>query len=243
MEINEKVERVNAQYRQRNGLNRGLSNPSLSSFLKKEPINQWLKDSLVDGAWAELGCGEKSLFEEELLPGIENKSDLWGFDLSDVAIDRANSWGRCHYHQADLTKGIPYGPYQILLDGHFLHSLCSLPEVFTVLGHILQSLRPGGRFIGEVMTLHKNISFDSDLYFDFDKRVLFQGSIPIRTILEAREWEDLFKNCGFEIEFFVCQASIKMIPGNKRSEPMTGDPECLRFTLKRPNTKNKGISE
>lgn len=235
MEINEKVERVNAQYRQRGSSHSGPVNPSLLSFLKREPVKEWLLERISQGPWCELGCGDESILEDGFLVGLEQKQNIWGFDLSDVAIERARSTGRLNYEQRDITEGIPYGPYSFILDGHFLHCLNSLPEVFTVLGHILRALKPGGLYIGEVMTIHKNISFDSEFYFDFDQGVLYQGDHPVRTILEARQWEDLFRSCGFEIQYFVCQGSIKMIPAGKRGEPMSGDPECLRFVLKRPS--------
>ncbi len=232
MEITDKVERINQQYLKSAGAS---VSASLKSFLKKEPVSDWLIQALFTGPWLELGCGQRSLFEEgdDLTFGLQKKQDLYGFDLSDVAIERAKAHGRLHYQQVDISEGIPGGPYSFILDGHFLHCLGSFPELFTTLGHILRALKPGGIYAGEVMTIHKNISFDSDLYYDYDTHILYQGDIPIRTLLSAREWEDLFISAGFEISYFVCQASIKMIPTNHRREPMNGDPECLRFVLKR----------
>jgi len=211
-------------------------NPSLLSFLKGEPLNHWLRSLLDSGPWCELGSGPYSLFEvgEELIPGLGFKNDLMAFDLSNSAIESSPS-EKIKYKVQDITKGLPLGPYAFILDGHFLHCLSSLPELFQTLGMIFNALKPGGLFAGEVMMAHKNLSFDHDLFYDFDTNVLSFEGRPLRVILWAHEWEQLFIEAGFKIEFFICQSSIKMIPGRKRRIPMSGDPECLRFVLKRPS--------
>lgn len=210
-------------------------NPSLKSFLKTSPLKEWLIQVMNQGPWCELGSGPYSLFEEgdELLKGLSSKTDLWGFDLSQKAIDLSYS-DRVRYQVQDISEGLPYGPYSFILDGHLLHCLTSLPEVFQTLGVILRALKPGGYFAGEVMIAHKNLSFDHDLFYDFETNILSFEDRPLRIILEPREWEDLFISAGFKIRFFVCQSSIKMIPHRERKVPMNGDPECLRFVLQKP---------
>lgn len=213
--------------------------PSLMSFLSGEPLQSWLLQQLNLGPWAELGCGAFSIFEkgDELVHGLAQKGDLYGHDLSSEAISQAPSSG-INYKETDCVATIPDGPYAFILDGHYLHCLSSLPEVFQALGTIWSALQTGGLYAGEVMTAHKNLSFDHDLYFDHKESVLYKDDLPLRTILEAREWEQLFKDAGFEIQYFVCQASIKMIPQRERTIPMSGDPECLRFVIKRPSLKD-----
>ncbi len=224
---------LDAQYR--NLSQRKAPAASLVSFLSKEPLKDWLIQKLNEGPWAEVGSGHYSLFEkgDELFFGLSGKKDLYAFDLSSEAISQAPH-GQVNYIEADATLDLPHGPFSFILDGHFLHGLSSLPEVFQALGVIGKSLKPGGLFAGEVMMAHKNLSFDHDLYFDHEKNVLYHQERPIRTILEAREWETLFQEANFEIRYFVCQSSIKMIPMRERTVPMSGDPECLRFVLKRP---------
>ena len=208
--------------------------PSLYSFLKNSPLNEWLSPLFTDGPWCELGCGNQSIFEEgdQLLSGLSLKKDIFGFDLSSVAIEQAPH-SIINYEQADCSHLIPKGPFSFILDGHFLHCLSSMPEVFQTLGVISNALLPGGLYAGEVMTSHKSLSFDHDLFFDHQNSVLYQEDRPLRIILEAREWEGLFNDAGFEIAFFLCQASIKMIPCRDRTQAMSGDPECLRFILRK----------
>ncbi|MCF8060582.1 MAG: hypothetical protein K9K67_14870 [Bacteriovoracaceae bacterium] len=224
---------LDEQYRGLTG--RSNASPSLFSFLKNSPLSEWLQNRISDGPWCELGCGNYSLFEEgeQLISGLSYKEDIFGFDLSSVAIEQAPH-SNIQYKQADCSQVIPGGGHSFILDGHFLHCLSSLPEVFQTLGVISDALLPGAIYAGEVMTSHKKLSFDHDLYFDSKNSVLFQDDRPIRVILEAREWESLFKDAGLEIIFFICQASIKMIPHREREIPMSGDPECLRFILKKP---------
>lgn len=209
--------------------------PSLMSYLASEPLSLWLSQRLAQGPWAELGGGGLSLFElgDQLVSGLSRKDDLYSFDISEQAKKKASK-GKVHYQQVDCTKEIPHAPFSFILDAHYLHCLSSMPQVFHGLGVIWHALIPGGLYAGEVMTAHKNLSFDHDLYFNHHESVLYYEDRPIRTILEAREWEQLFKDAGFEIQYFVCQASIKMIPQRERQIPMSGDPECLRFILKRP---------
>lgn len=210
-------------------------NASLYSFLRTEPLRAWLSNIISSGPWCEIGCGAYGLFEEgdHLIPGLSKKQDLYGLDLSSRAIEMAPE-SNIHYAVADVSQGLPAKDFSFVLDGHLLHCLDSLPELFQTLGAILHSLKPGGLFAGEVMIAHKNLSFDHDLSFDFETNILSFEGRSLRIILEPREWEELFINAGFEIQFFVCQSSIKMIPNRERKVPMTGDPECLRFVLKRP---------
>lgn len=215
--------------------------PSLISFLKSEPLNNWISQQMNAGPWCELGCGAQSLFEniDLFLPG-HAKADCVGFDFSKeaIALSPRNS---VRYEVTNLLEGIPGEGYSFILDGHFLHCLDSLPHLYQMLGHIARSLKPGGIFAAEVMMAHKMMSFDVDYNFDFESSVLYQqDGIAARIILEARVWEDLLKNTGLKLEFFVCQSSIKMIPSADRSTPMQGDPECLRFVLRRPEQESKG---
>lgn len=224
---------LNSQY-ETSG-NPRIVHPSLKSFLKSPPLNDWLMHAVYEGPWCELGSGPHSLFEEgeELVRDLSRKKDLFGFDLSTRAIEMSTS-ERVVYEAVDVSKEIPYGPYSFILDGHLLHCLTSLPELYQTLGVVLNALKPGGIFAGEVMIAHKNLSFDHDLSFDFDTNILSFEGRPLRIILEPREWEELFIDAGFKIQFFVCQSSIKMIPLRERTVPMNGDPECLRFVLKKP---------
>ena len=213
---------------------------SLMSYFRSDPIRNWLFDRWDAGAWAELGCGLRSLLEysEDFLAGggaLPLKDDLFGLDLSHVAIERAlnsNNY-KVHYAQADLSKEIPHGPYQVLIDGHFLHCLNSVPEVFQTLGMIREALCPGGIYIGEVMLAHKNLSFETQFEYDAESCVLYKGNHPSRIIMDAFEWEDMFLSSGLSIKYFVCQSSIKIIPEDDRDVAMNGDPECLRFCLER----------
>ena len=213
----------------------GSVSPSLWSFIKGDPLQSWLPQKLNEGPWCELGCGTLSLFEkkDELVYGLSQKEDVYAFDLSSEAIAKAQG-DFVHYQQANCVEDIPYGPHSFILDGHYLHCLSSLPEVFQALGTIWHALEFDGLFAGEVMTAHKGLSFDHDLFFNHSESVLYKDDRPIRTILEAREWEQLFNDSGFSIQYFVCQASIKMIPQRERTIAMSGDPECLRFILKKP---------
>jgi trans-aconitate methyltransferase len=210
--------------------------PSLVSFLKSEPLNSWLSQRRHDGPWCELGCGTRSLLEdiEVFLPG-HVKEECYGFDFSHEAISKACGTSHVQYQQVDLLEGVPRGGFSFILDGHFLHCLDSLPGLYQMLGKIGQALAPGGIFAAEVMMAHKAMSFDVEFNFDHETAVLYQeDGAPARIILDARDWEDLLKNTGLSLEFFVCQSSIKMIPSAVRSTPMQGDPECLRFVLRRP---------
>lgn len=226
-----KLERINRQYNEKSGI---YISPSLKSFIRSEPLNPWCTNLIKSGPWCELGGGARSIFEsfEEVFPHFE-KSDLFSFDGSSAAIEMAPTHSRVQYKMVDLTKTIPGGPYSFILDGHFLHCLDSLPQAFHTLGLIYHALRPNGIFAGEVMMAHKQLSFDHDLQYDPDNFTLSKDGHPIRLIMEAMEWEDLFNSVGFKIDYFVCQSSIKMIPSLERDIPMNGDPECLRFILKK----------
>jgi len=209
---------------------------SLLSFLKSPPINNWLVDRVGEGAWAELGCGTRGLFESwEEIVDLPQKNDLFGFDLSKVAIKIAQSYGSLQYQQCDLSLGVPHGPYHVILDGHFLHCLNGVPEVFQTLGKIKESLAIGGIYIGEVMLAHKYLSFETQFEYDVQNNLLYKNGLPSRVIMDAFEWEDMFLTSGFKIQYFVCQSSIKIIPEDSREIPMNGDPECLRFCLERIN--------
>lgn len=207
---------------------------SLVSFLRSTPISEWLKERKDEGSWAELGCGMRSLFESwQDIFDLGLKNNLYGLDLSSMAIERAQQYGTIHYQQADCTLEIPHGPHAVILDGHFLHCLNSVPEVYQTLGKIREALIPGGIYIGEVMLAHKSLSFDTQFEYDVQSNLLYKDDIPSRIIMDAFEWEDMFVSSGLKIKYFVCQSSIKIIPEDSRDVAMNGDPECLRFCLER----------
>lgn len=210
-----------------------LPSPSLRSYLTSTPLSQWLLSREEQGAWGELGCGMRALLEDYHFS--KEKDDLFAFDLSKIAIEKAKkkSLGKVHYFCEDLSLGLPHGPYSVLVDAHFLHCLNSLPELYQTLGKIRESLLPGGIFLGEVMISHKNLTFSAEFEFDVGSCVLYRGGVPQRLVMDAFEWEDMFLNSGFKIKYFICQSSIKIIPEDDREIPMRGDPECLRFCLER----------
>ena len=213
--------------------NSKVLSPSLVSFLKQSPVRDWVGESLQRGAGLELGCGPYSLFEiREELFGAKLCRGLYACDISDVAIDQAPEETEVEYFTHNILEELPE-KYQVIIDGHCLHTLASLPELYFALGLIHKSMEEGGYFIGEVMMSHKNMSFEPHYDYIENERVLYRYGSPHRMIMTSREWEDLFVTSGFKIEYFMCQSSIKFIPSTDRTEALVSDPECLRFVLKK----------
>jgi hypothetical protein len=214
-----------------------MTNSSLKSFLRNDLINDWLATRMALGPTCEMGCGATALLEslEDILPGRMTRQ-VEAFDLSTSAINKAKAWhpdSRINYYQHDVLQKFREDSYQVIIDAHCLHTLQSLPELFQAMGNIHNALAVDGLLFGEVMMAHKNMSFESGLEYSSYDYVLYKHEKPSRVFMQALEWEDFFINCGFSIEYFMCQSSIKFIPHDDRDEAMASDPECLRFVLKK----------
>lgn len=210
-------------------------NPSLRSFLKSEPLSEWLRSSLSRGPACEIGCGAQAVFSSlhDLFPGYMTR-ELEACDLSNVAIEKAQMLeGNVHYFTHDILRPFPRDDYSLILDAHCLHTLTSLPELFQAMGNIKSALSEGGLLVGEVMMAHKNMTLEEGFFYSKHECVLYKYDRPSRVFMTAMEWEDFFLNCGMAIQYFMCQSSIKFIPHDQREDPMPGDPECLRFVLKK----------
>jgi len=209
--------------------------PSLVSFFKQSPLNQWISDAMMIGDAIEIGCGEYSIFEmRSELFGSRLSRALYACDISPVAIKRSPQNSDVDYFSHDIKKRLPK-KYQLIIDAHCLHTLESFPELYFTLGLLYQNLENNGVLVGEVMMSHKNMSFESYYDYNENEKVLYRYGEPHRMIMSSYEWEDLFVSVGFKIQYFMCQSSIKFVPSIDRSEALASDPECLRFVL----TKNR----
>jgi hypothetical protein len=236
----EQIDKLNNKYKNMSYV--GTVSPSLQSFLKSEPISEWVAGSMISGALCEIGCGTRSLFEhwDDILPGRMTR-ELIACDLSSEAIDKA----KCNqenkvidYFVQDITKPFKKNDFECFIDGHCLHSLNSLPDLFQAMGNIYNALNFGGIVVGEVMMAHKNMTFENGLEYFENECVLYKNESPSRVFMTSHEWEDFFLACGFTIKYFMCQSSIKFIPHDDRSEALSGDPECLRYVLEKSKEKS-----
>lgn len=211
--------------------------PSLQSFLKREPICNWVSDSMLKGPLFEIGCGMRSLFEhwDDIFPRRMTR-ELFACDISIEAIEKAKSNQEnsvIKYFTHNITEAFDTNEIECFIDGHCLHSLNSLPSLFQAMGHLYNALSFGGIVVGEVMMAHKNMSFESGFEYIEKESVLYKNQIPSKILMTSLEWEDFFLACGFKIKYFMCQSSIKFIPHDGRDEALPGDPECLRYVLEK----------
>ena len=212
------------------------ANLSLISYLRSEPIFQWICELMSSGDLLELGCGVYSLFEfwDDIYQGRMTRG-LHACDFSHVAIEKAKLFQNnnfINYFVHDIKN--PFDQkYNCIIDAHCLHTLTSLPDLFTVMGNLKNALNDNGILVGEVMMSHKRLSFEDGLEYCSQTSVLSKNKVPSRIIMTSHEWEDFFLSCGFKIKYFMCQSSIKFIPHDNRNVILDGDPECLRFVLEK----------
>ena len=211
--------------------------PSLQSFLRSEPINDWVAKSMTNGSLCEIGCGMRSLFEhwDDIFPRRMTR-ELMACDISSAAIEKAKANQEnkiINYFVQDITSPFDRDNYECFIDAHCLHSLNSLPDLFQAMGNIFNALSDGGIVVGEVMMSHKNMTLENGLEYFESESVLYKNEIPSRVFMSSHEWEDFFLSCGFTIKYFMCQSSIKFIPHDDRTEALPGDPECLRYVLEK----------
>ena len=119
--------------------------------------------------------------------------------------------------------------FDLILDGHVLHTLKDKEEYTTYLKRVYNLLNKNGYFILETMVLHENMSFDDhELYFDYDKGLLFKNSKQIRVIFSVNEIESLLNQIGFKIIYLYLPKGFKMIPFDGRDNALPRDPDLLR---------------
>lgn len=171
---------------------------------------------------AELGCGDISYIlnsDSEMISELKNfRLDL--YDIVDTGQRLTKRYGSQHQWtimQQDLTKkNLPSNNYHFILDAHLLHCLTEAKERDFFLRSVYQSLKKGGVFLGEHMTLtefsEKNAWIKSHRY------------IP-----HAHRLEEELINIGFKIQYFYLPLDTKIILDQHRTTPLKSDPDSLCF--------------
>ncbi len=178
----------------------------------------------------EVGCGARSVLEDlSLWPEAERMA----MDLSDRAIEYASQRGsnRVEYFQGNLLELNFLHAFDVVVDGHCLHTLSLLAELELALKGIHRSLRPGGLLLWESMVAHSKMALDPCLSYDGEAHLLKEGK-PFRILLKAFDMEKLVLENGFKIEYFSILGHRRMIPVDDREVPLSGDPEVLRMILR-----------
>lgn len=179
----------------------------------------------------ELGCGNGSLFE--FFPDDLKNKEFEAIDFSAAAIKNAKSNftdSKVRYSIEDVLDINIQNTYSIAIDSHLIHCLIGRTEIKKYLKTIYSSLQVGGKFLIETMVSHKN--FENKYLIDFEDSILKdEDGLKIRTLFSAREWEELFLESGFRIDYLIFPYGQKMITDSNREEALEFDPDVLQVVL------------
>lgn len=218
-----------------------LPNSSLVDFFNQEVKSRLPLNPRGECDLLEIGCGAQSLFNNFTDPRLK----ILGIDISKNAIawaDELNSNEDIKYLNQDVCKMSFKEEFDLVFDGHLLHCLTDELDRKKALENIYASLRPGGLYVLETMTAHKNMSFEENLHFEKDTLYrlftnagydlkFFNGApyLPIRKINSALDTEQEIINTGFQIIYLYVFGNRKIIPYEGRSVPLMSDPDSLRL--------------
>lgn len=106
------------------------------------------------------------------------------------------------------------GTYDIIVDSHLLHCICSDPERSSYYRLVLDRLSSRGIFVAESMVHRKKLFIPDGFMFD-EQNILWQmfGKwTPVRRILDSLDLEAELTKSGFHIAFFYYYASFGFVP-------------------------------
>lgn len=95
------------------------------------------------------------------------------------------------------------GQFDLIVDSHALHCLRDGEEIKNMLWEIFQRLpSAGGVYLAELMCPHPKM--DLGHHFFFDSPIIYEkySNRPLRIVLKAHQWEEIFLDSGFRLEYF-----------------------------------------
>lgn len=138
----------------------------------------------------ELGCGSKSIFEDQELP----QQNITAIDFSAVAINKAQKNSEINYQVVDITnkQALEFASYDLIFDSHCLHCIEGIIERQNALENIHQAMTETGIFCAEMMVQKEK-----------HKIVL-----PHKYIPEALMLEQELLAAGFKIAYFMISRNL-----------------------------------
>lgn len=210
-------------------------NESLKDFLENEQV---LWSMLPNGGVGlnvlELGSGLKSLFDGHHYIWEKNWNAS-ACDIASVAVSFATTEqsGPIYYFDADVSCDDLGGPYDLILDGHCLHTITETSERESFFSNVKKTLDKDGVFVLEHMISHKKMWFEEDVLFDEQKEVLHKSGRPFRKIPTALSLENELLSNGLQIVFLMAYSSLKVIPFDNRDVALESDPDTIRIICRR----------
>ncbi|PIK15442.1 class I SAM-dependent methyltransferase [Halobacteriovorax sp. JY17] len=194
------------------------------SLLELLEIYKSLPNKDIPNTSLELGCGgglhlnRNTCFRE-----------VEGLEVSKTAADFLTHKYQIKVYHCDFLDFEPLKKWDLLFDAHLLHCLIGVNAFKEYFKKVFDLLNPHGHLVLEVMCEGRGMSFDANQNYDIQSKVLFEGDIPIRTILSSREIEQIICESGLKIVYLRVDENIKFIPNSHRSESRPSDPDRMRI--------------
>lgn len=118
--------------------------------------------------------------------------------------------------------------FNVILDSHLAHCLSGVEEIAQYFKRCFDLLESGGHFLLEIMVQPRNLEVDAGFVFNIERSTIEKSGKVHRTVLGAREVEDLLLSFGVKIVYLRVDGNIKFIPYSHRSESLPTDPERMR---------------
>jgi SAM-dependent methyltransferase len=210
-------------------------NSSLLEFLSLQLIEDLLGDTRR-GRALELGCGDKGLLEVWPSKDCPGFLEMEGIDLSDYALGlAAKLQGRVEYKLADISEDdLGLNRYDLIIDGHCLHTLSSQQKLEQSLKSIFRGLAPGGLLVWETMITHKGLKMGEGWsYNEWSRSYHNSRNGSSRLIFSTFQIEKLLLSVGLQIQYFYILSHQRFIPDDQRQQALPTDPELLRIIAKK----------
>lgn len=221
---------------------------SLKTFLTNDVLSRL--ETREKYKFLEIGCGQRSLFEDISLKGKDVSIDA--VDISETAIEIAKALSKkeqISYFLQDACNMEFNSKFDLIVDAHCLHCLTDDVDRALYLNNVALALKKDGLFALECMISHEDLNFDSNYFYDSDN-VLFkliddenfqalssfegQTYMPIRKIPSAFSIENELLGAGLKIIYFMAFSNLKMpVDPYVSEENLDLNPEVLRVICSR----------
>lgn len=183
------------------------------------------------GPFLEIGCGRSPILPDLFSP--LGPVDCLDIDLT-VIKELESSEYEAEFFAGSICDFLAPSKYAFILDAHLLHCLNDLEDYRRALRNCFLSLKEGGLFFLETMVSHSSMSFEEGFEYRESSFKLIKGDRISRLILPSLLVEDLFKLAGFQIEKLHVHENLRMIPHDKREDPLLEDPLVLSLIASKP---------
>ena len=191
-------------------------NLSLLGFWRvaKDIVGASDEDSIL-----EVGCG----------PGLTlDFINSTGIEISTKALELTESSVKSKIILGDVLHFEFNQIFKVILDSHTAHCLSGAAELSSYFKKCFDLLEFGGHFLLEIMVRPKNLVLDPGYSYNSDSSTIEKSGVIHRTLLDARQIEDLVLECGLKIVYLRVDGNIKFIPYSHRSESLQTDPDRMR---------------